>query len=129
MFPPVQGFADPDYGVRSTDADASGSRLSAVQRGYLKDSFVQYLSPPSRLQPPRPPLINIGTTIRTESLDRLINLWLESCRSVGKQGQIVSLGAGSDTRFWRLAVRRGCFSFWNVFNNIVTDRRVTTKML
>ena len=108
MYPPLQNFGDPDAGIRSTDTDASGSRLSAVQKGYLKDPFVQYFAPPARLQQSRPPLINIGTAIRTESLDKLITSWLDLCRSAGTQGQIVSLGAGSDTRFWRLAVRHRC---------------------
>ena len=96
---------DTDTAIRLTDSDAALARLSAVNKGYLQDSFIKYLVPRAHLQSPRPPLINIGTYIRSEAIDSLINQWLQLVAMEGKLGQIVSLGAGSDTRFWRLAVR------------------------
>ncbi|KAL5512601.1 hypothetical protein ACEPAG_3254 [Sanghuangporus baumii] len=94
---------DPDAPIRETDNDALLARLSAVQKGYLKDPFVRFFVPRAHLQQHRPPLINIGTWVRSESIDRLVDAWLDLCKSEGKQCQIISLGAGSDTRFWRLA--------------------------
>jgi O-methyltransferase involved in polyketide biosynthesis len=52
-------------------------------------------------------LINIGTYLRTRAIDLLLDDWF---RLAGpRKVQIVSLGAGSDTRFWRLAVRNFFF--------------------
>ncbi|TFK23147.1 leucine carboxyl methyltransferase [Coprinopsis marcescibilis] len=102
MFPP-QHNEDPDAPVRSTDNDAALARLSAVQKGYLQDPFVRHLVPRAHLQPPRPPLINIGTYVRTSGIDTLVDEWLHLGKQSGKKCQIVSLGAGSDTRFWRIA--------------------------
>ncbi|EJD07963.1 leucine carboxyl methyltransferase [Fomitiporia mediterranea MF3/22] len=101
MFPPRQ--QDPDKPIRETDNDASLARLSAVKKNYLSDPYVQFFVPRAHLQPPRPPLINIGTYIRSESIDRLVDSWIKLCSSEGKSCQLISLGAGSDTRFWRLA--------------------------
>lgn len=97
---------DGDEAIRQTDTDAAAARYSAVQKGYISDPFVRHLLPRgAHLQPPRPPLINIGTYVRTEGIDQLVNGWLELSAKEGRQCQIVSLGAGSDTRFWRIAVR------------------------
>lgn len=116
MFPPQrQGLLDGrmqsvhpegDAAIRQTDSDAILARYSAVQKGYLTDPFVRPLLPRGgHLQPSRPPLINIGTYVRSEGIDKLVYQWLDLSSAEGKQCQIVSLGAGSDTRFWRLAVR------------------------
>ena len=105
MFPSPQP-RDADAPIRETDNDALLARLSASQRGYLNDPFVRYFVPRAHLQQPRPPLINIGTYVRSESIDKLVDAWLKLCKLDGNQCQIISLGAGSDTRFWRLAVRR-----------------------
>jgi hypothetical protein len=92
---------DGDAAVRATDGDASGSRLSAVRKAYIDDPFIQHFIPArARGQgaQERPPLINVGTSIRGEGVDRLIASWLMIGDGVK---QVVSLGAGSDTRFWR----------------------------
>lgn len=103
-FSPGPPSQDLDAPIRQTDNDAALARLSAVQRKYLQDPFVNYFVPRAQFQPPRPPLINIGTYIRTKSIDDLVNEWLKLSEVTGKRCQIVSLGAGSDTRFWRLMV-------------------------
>ncbi|KDQ28245.1 hypothetical protein PLEOSDRAFT_1089644 [Pleurotus ostreatus PC15] len=104
MFRPPREPTDPDASIRATDSDAALARLSAVQKGYLVDPFVRHLVPRAHLQPPRPPLINIGTYVRTVCIDKLVDGWLQKCSIEGRSGcQILSLGAGSDTRFWRLA--------------------------
>lgn len=52
----------------------------------------------------RPPLINIGTHARTTGVDELVRRFLLGPAKAAGGGQIVSLGAGSDTRFWRIMV-------------------------
>lgn len=95
---------DPDASIRATDVDASHARVSAVRKQYLHDPFIACLVPSAHLVPTRPPLINIGTYVRSEAIDELVLGWLKYAGADGKKAQIVSLGAGSDTRFWRLAV-------------------------
>lgn len=105
-----------DDAIRETDSDAAGSRLyvgqlgeililrSAVNQGYLADPFVTLLHrPPRGAQTRRAPLINVGTHHRTWAIDRLVDRFLRSGLP-GQRKQIVSLGAGSDTRYWRLMV-------------------------
>ncbi|BGP18664.1 hypothetical protein JCM10213_002908 [Rhodosporidiobolus nylandii] len=108
MFPPrrlqeASGPAQPsaDAAVRSTDLDALVSRASAHREGYLKDPFALLFLPPAqrRSGEKRPPLINIGTHARTWAVDELVEQFLR--REAG-ECQVLSLGAGTDTRFWRL---------------------------
>ncbi|KAI0002228.1 S-adenosyl-L-methionine-dependent methyltransferase [Russula compacta] len=94
---------DPDAPIRATDNDAAVARLSAMRQGYLVDPYIAALVPRARLQPPSPPLINIGTHLRAWGIDHLLDDWFCLARAGGRKVQIVSLGAGSDTRFWRLA--------------------------
>ncbi|KAL0955887.1 hypothetical protein HGRIS_002085 [Hohenbuehelia grisea] len=103
MLPPLPRVQDPDASIRATDTDAVTARLSAVQKHYLQDPFIKHLVPRAHLQQPRPPLINVGTHVRCTAIDSLVDQWLELSARNGTQCQIVSLGAGSDTRFWRIA--------------------------
>jgi [phosphatase 2A protein]-leucine-carboxy methyltransferase len=105
---PEQRHQDVDASIRLTDADAALARLSAVQRRYLHDPFIKPMVPRAHQQPLRSPLINIGTFVRSTAIDSLVYGWLELAELAEKPCQIVSLGAGSDTRFWRIAV---CFHF------------------
>ncbi|KAF5326055.1 hypothetical protein D9611_000286 [Ephemerocybe angulata] len=103
MFPPGHAQPqDPDAPIRATDNDAALARLSAVKKNYLQDAFVKDLVPRAHLQPSRPPLINIGTYVRSHAIDLLVGEWLQMAKASGTKVQIVSLGAGSDTRFWRI---------------------------
>jgi len=110
MFPPSRPLGrergpDADGAIRQTDTDAVLARLSAVKKGYIEDPFITHLIPRAQSQPPRPPLINVGTYVRSESIDALVDEWLGFCEQQDTACQIVSLGAGSDTRFWRISVR------------------------
>jgi O-methyltransferase involved in polyketide biosynthesis len=69
--------------------------------GYLDDPFARHFV---RRSSRRPPLINVGTFVRTWSVDTLVWAFLDSGGDTKKQ--IVSLGAGTDTRFFRI-VRDG----------------------
>ncbi|BEI85964.1 hypothetical protein CcaverHIS002_0602510 [Cutaneotrichosporon cavernicola] len=95
----------PDDAIRATDDDAAVCRLSAAQLGYLADPYASLVYKLPRLaggNMRKAPLINVGTHHRTAALDAVVDSFLKAAR--GKV-QVVSLGAGSDTRFWRLAER------------------------
>ena len=87
-----------DEVVQHTDVDASVSRLSAVELGYLEDPFAKLFT--SSESQRRFPIINRGTYVRTRAIDNLIDSFLSDVFSTKKQ--IISLGAGSDTRFFRI---------------------------
>ena len=85
--------------IQQTDCDASSSRMSAVALGYLDDPFAECFFPPGDDVPKSYPIINRGTYVRTKSIDQLVARFLEAHPKQRKQ--VVSLGAGSDTRFFR----------------------------
>ncbi|WFD41889.1 [phosphatase 2A protein]-leucine-carboxy methyltransferase [Malassezia psittaci] len=97
--------------IRSTDSDALLSRISAVQLGYLPfDPFATLFANGANTETKRPLLINIGTVLRSREMDARVETFLRSgsvqlsCKETNScPVQIISLGAGSDTRFWRLA--------------------------
>ncbi|KAH7928678.1 leucine carboxyl methyltransferase [Leucogyrophana mollusca] len=108
MFPPThtgngERNQDADAAIRQTDSDAALARISAVRKGHLQDPFIPHIVPRARQAHSSPPLINIGTYVRSEAIDRLVEQWLDLSKQDEKVCQIVSLGAGSDTRFWRIA--------------------------
>lgn len=119
--------------VQGTDNDASVSRLSAVELGYLEDVYAAALTPagsatrrlpiinrgepqflklyyPQRQEslwligtPPAAP----GTYARTTAIDQLVARFLgPSSPDNTQKKQIISLGAGSDTRVFRLLSSR-----------------------
>ncbi|PVH81090.1 leucine carboxyl methyltransferase [Cadophora sp. DSE1049] len=91
-----------DLAIQSTDTDAAVSRLSAVSLGYLEDPFAPLFVAGEGTR--RMPIINRGTYSRTTALDILINAFLSHSESEIKpqKKQIISLGAGTDTRYFRL---------------------------
>ncbi|PYH48333.1 protein C-terminal leucine carboxyl O-methyltransferase ppm1 [Aspergillus saccharolyticus JOP 1030-1] len=112
------GSASKDRVVQGTDNDASVSRLSAVNLGYLEDPFASALCPPGQ-ETRRLPIINRGTYVRTTTIDHLLTHFLHSAVThhhtnnqatppsqptspAAPKKQIISLGAGSDTRIFRL---------------------------
>ncbi|CAG8817604.1 22415_t:CDS:2, partial [Gigaspora rosea] len=78
-----------DHAIRGTNEDAITSKLSAVNAGYIQDEYVKYFH---KRPVKRSPLINRG-------LDTLIIKFLEI--EDGRK-QIISLGAGFDTRYFNL---------------------------
>lgn len=96
--------------IQATDLDALSFKFSAHTKGYLNDKFVDALVQEIKDQSPKDaqifntlklPLINIGTYIRTRSIDELCNQFVERCED-GVTCQIISLGAGSDTRPFKM---------------------------
>ena len=103
--------------IQGTDTDAAVSRLSAVELGYLDDPYAQYFVQNSGPGDRRLPIINrgewgrdrrqfdqraytvfVGTYTRTAALNALIESFLAEKGSLSGTRQIVSLGAGTDTR-------------------------------
>ncbi|CAK7264951.1 carboxy methyl transferase for protein phosphatase 2A [Sporothrix epigloea] len=124
---------DHDGIVQSTDTDAAISRMSAVEIGLLDDPFAQYFAGDGGGPVPRRlPIINRGTYTRTMGLDKIVRAFLSGVPSAdstppssprpaaGSQQpvrQIVSLGAGTDTRslrFLALREQNGRAEFENV---------------
>ncbi|KAK4944535.1 carboxy methyl transferase for protein phosphatase 2A, partial [Elasticomyces elasticus] len=92
-----QSPAEKNATIRHTDNDAATSRMSAVAAGYLQDDFVALLTNENWQR--RLPLMNRGTYVRTSGIDRIVDIFLASTKG---HRQIISLGAGSDTRYLRL---------------------------
>ncbi|KFY84857.1 hypothetical protein V500_08920 [Pseudogymnoascus sp. VKM F-4518 (FW-2643)] len=92
---------DRDKMIRETDTDANGSRRSAVACGYLEDPYVSEFVADIGDDTPalRMPIINRGTYVRTIVIDRLIENFINAHPE--QNVQIISLGAGSDTRYFR----------------------------
>ncbi|KAK0645557.1 S-adenosyl-L-methionine-dependent methyltransferase [Cercophora newfieldiana] len=91
-----------DVTIQGTDTDAALSRLSAVDLGYLDDPFAELFAQNAApgLSARRLPIINRGTYTRTTAIDTIVNHFLAS--TAGSPRQIISLGAGTDTRALRL---------------------------
>ncbi|RFU30576.1 hypothetical protein B7463_g5789, partial [Scytalidium lignicola] len=105
--------AQSDETIQGTDTDAAVSRLSAVTLGYLEDRYAEHFVSGPAIR--RLPIINRGTYTRTSTLDLLINAFLSSSGSKTPTSsspsasaaqlqtkQIISLGAGTDTRYFRI---------------------------
>ncbi|KAK5138033.1 hypothetical protein LTR08_005830 [Meristemomyces frigidus] len=117
--------------IQQTDGDATNSRRSAVALGYLDDSFAQELSVQSEPVPRRYPIINRGTYVRTTAIDVLVKRFLR--HEPEERKQIISLGAGSDTRFWRFWTAAASDKFAPVtyheldFESNVHQKRASTR--
>lgn len=91
--------AEHDGAVRETAADASLCKLSASQLGYYADPFVQFfVKAPSR----RMPIINRGYYARVAAVESLVRKFLGAGSDPQQKKQVVILGAGLDTMFFRL---------------------------
>ncbi|KAG5176211.1 S-adenosyl-L-methionine-dependent methyltransferase [Tribonema minus] len=120
-----------DAAVKGTADDAITGKLSAVTLGYFDDPFLVHFSKPAPGQPSRrPPIINRGNFARMACVDKVVRAFC-GCEALSgdKQllppshlppplapsspsttipplettPQVVSLGAGNDTTFFRLA--------------------------
>jgi len=97
--------------VAATADDAILSKLSCVRLKYYADPFLEEIFSKKK-NVRRSPIINRGYFVRVASFDRMITdfLALKLCAQNAPK-QIISLGAGIDTSFWRLhASNRDLFS-------------------
>ncbi|EDV26751.1 uncharacterized protein TRIADDRAFT_55092 [Trichoplax adhaerens] len=90
-----------DTAVQGTNDNSIVSKLSSAKHGYYQDDFLQYVvQKPAR----RSPLINRGYYIRAKAIDFVIRKFLSysnNDEAANKNKQILSLGAGFDTLYYR----------------------------
>ena len=84
--------------VQATNDDATQCKLSAVSLGYWTDSFIQSMTRSGRTER-RAPEIHLGYYARVAGVGTLIDKFFEATDTAV---QIINLGAGFDTLFWRL---------------------------
>lgn len=82
--------------VEDTAMDAANAKASAVSQGYYEDQYIEYFVPNKVRQ--LPPM-NLGYFARILSMKDAI---LKFHQVHGDKIQVVILGAGYDTLFWRL---------------------------
>ncbi|EGC37241.1 hypothetical protein DICPUDRAFT_54123 [Dictyostelium purpureum] len=109
--------------IIGTNDDAASCKLSAVNVGYYSDPFVKYfVKSPIRRQP----LINRGFFSRVECIEQLVEQFNGQYSGVKKQ--IVSLGCGFDTYYFRLK-SRGTIDKENiVYVEVDYDQVITNKI-
>jgi O-methyltransferase involved in polyketide biosynthesis len=89
--------------MRSTNDDATGCRYSMVTKGYMEDECVYYFTRTDRIHElKKSPIIHRGTYARCKSIDNVVEWFIK--RPTPYRKQIVSLGAGFDTRYFRFKV-------------------------
>ena len=120
----VDDTSDANLGVIKTNDEASGAKACCASLGYFVDPFISHFV---RRVPKHPPLINRGYHARVATVRAVIDAFLDarfevdsvggdgrvgvpddrsaSNRGVTRKRQIVSLGAGYDTTFFRIRRR------------------------
>ncbi|XP_015609998.1 leucine carboxyl methyltransferase 1 [Cephus cinctus] len=91
----IKDMAD-DEAVQATNDDASECKRYAVQLGYWSDPFINFFV---RQTGRKAPEINRGYYARVKGIEVFIDKFLKLS---GGKGQIINLGAGFDTLYWRL---------------------------
>ncbi|KAI9683370.1 MAG: carboxy methyl transferase for protein phosphatase 2A [Trizodia sp. TS-e1964] len=104
-----------DWIVQQTDQDAINARISTAELGYIDDPYARIFAPKVDMRYQLLPGMNRGTYVRTMAIDLLVDafLALSPHSSSDKLNthpqsnrQIISLGAGSDTRYFRILASR-----------------------
>ncbi len=98
---------DEDDAIRGTNDEATTGKLSAVCRGYYQDQFVSAFGPKKLRQPSLPPLMNRGHFARSLAIETVAKRFLTqaiSSSDASSSAQIVSLGCGFDTLYFRMCV-------------------------
>ncbi|KAG1946012.1 tRNA wybutosine-synthesizing protein 4 [Pimephales promelas] len=87
-----------DAAVQGTNDSSVVSKVSAAAQGYFRDDFLKhFVCKVSR----RAPLINRGYYVRWKAVDYCMNQFFHATNSSSRR-QILSLGAGFDSLFFRL---------------------------
>ncbi|XP_050442714.1 leucine carboxyl methyltransferase 1 [Adelges cooleyi] len=85
-----------DEGVQATNNDATKCKYSAVKMGYWHDDYIQHFVTGFERKTPE---INRGYYARTKGVAMFMDKFL---KKTGSNCQIINLGAGFDTLYWRL---------------------------
>ncbi|KAH7728201.1 leucine carboxyl methyltransferase [Aphelenchoides avenae] len=88
-----------DYSVQKTNDDATESKYVAVKHHYWADPFIELFYAATEGTHRRDPEISRGYWARTASIQSIAAQFLELA---GPFAQIINLGAGYDTLYWRL---------------------------
>lgn len=91
----IREMAD-DEAVQATNDDASECKRYAVQLGYWSDPFINLFVKQTTRKAPE---INRGYYARVKGIEVFIDKFLKLS---GGNGQIINLGSGFDTLYWRL---------------------------
>ncbi|XP_036595656.1 leucine carboxyl methyltransferase 1 [Trichosurus vulpecula] len=86
-----------DEGVRGTCDDASLCKRFAVSLGYWHDPYIQHFVRLSKER--KAPEINRGYFARVRGVNQLLKAFLKNTEC---NCQVINLGAGMDTTFWKL---------------------------
>ncbi|XP_008313284.1 leucine carboxyl methyltransferase 1 [Cynoglossus semilaevis] len=86
-----------DEAVRATCDDASTCKRFATSKGYWKDPYIQYFV--RSVGERKAPEINRGYYARVQGVNQLLDAFI---RKTQCDCQVINLGAGLDTTFWRL---------------------------
>lgn len=101
--------------VQSTNDSSALSKSSLATRGYVHDAFAALLVPGTAR---RAPLIHRGYYVRARAVRHCVRAFLEgTCAAPGApRAQVLSLGAGSDSLYFRLkaAGRLSWAAVWEV---------------
>lgn len=84
----------------ATNDDASMCKRSAARLGYWQDEFLECFVKNSSIR--KPPEINRGYYGRVSAVSHLLHQFLDLVKRKGTTCQVVNLGCGFDTLFWRL---------------------------
>ncbi|CAG9580837.1 unnamed protein product [Danaus chrysippus] len=85
-----------DEAIIATNTDATECKRCAVELGYWKDEYISYFA---KHVDRKAPEINRGYYARVRAMEMFIHQFLERC---GTKCQIINLGCGFDTLYWRL---------------------------
>ena len=91
----IREMAD-DEATQATNDDASECKRCAVQLGYWSDPFINLFVKQSARKTPE---INRGYYARVKGIEGFVDKFL---KLAGEKSQVINLGAGFDTLYWRL---------------------------
>ncbi|KAM7535491.1 hypothetical protein Aperf_G00000102126 [Anoplocephala perfoliata] len=85
--------------IQYTNDEATANKAYAVRLGYWADPYIKFFCP---LPMSSTPEISRGYFVRVQAFEAIVSCFIQDC---DKSCQIVNLGAGSDTLFFRLKDR------------------------
>ena len=96
----MKRFDIQDNAIRGTNDEASVSKAAVVSKGYYRDDFVSFFIHGPPVHPP--PLMNRGYYARVKSIETIVKRFLGCCEGIPNKRQVVNLGCGFDTLYFRL---------------------------
>lgn len=99
MHPPPSPNNDNSISVQETNDHSILSKHAMIASGYCDDAYLHIFT--KQKAPRRAPLINRGYYIRAKAVDTVLHSFVDNYS--GTKKQIISVGAGFDTSFFRLS--------------------------